>query len=64
MNFFQQLILSVTKWDREIEGMKDKDIIALTDRGHIKAPFLCLLATLRRKKGTKEMKTRESGEGK
>lgn len=64
INFFQQLIFGVTKWDREIDGIKDKDIIALTDRSHIKAPFLCLLATLRRKKGTKETKRREKGEGK
>lgn len=64
INFFQPLIFGVTKWDREIEGIKDKDIIALTDRSHIKAPFLCLLATLRRKKGTKETKRREKGEGK
>lgn len=47
----------VTKWDREIEQKvkKDKDITALTDMRHIKAQFLCLLATHRRKKGTKEM---------
>lgn len=36
-----------------IEGKKDKDIIALTDRSHIKAPLFCLLATLGWKKGTK-----------
>lgn len=64
MNFFQKLIFVVTKWDREIEGKKDKDIIVLTDRSHIKAPLPCLLATLRRKKGTKETKRREKGEGK
>lgn len=48
-----------------IEGKKrDKDIIVLTDRSHIKAQLLCLLATHRRKRGTKEMKWREKGEGK
>ena len=46
-----------------MEGKKDKDIIALTDRSHIKAPLLCLPATLRRKNGTKETEWREKGEG-
>lgn len=64
MNFSQQLIFDVTKWDRETEGIKDKDIRALTDRSHIKVPFLCLPATLRRKKGTKETRRRENREGK
>lgn len=58
--FFQKLIFSTTNWDREIKGKKDKAIIALTDRSHIKAPLLGLLATLCRKKGTKETKRREN----
>lgn len=39
-----------------IEGKKDKDITALTDRSHIKAALLCLLATLRF--GRREQKRR------
>ena len=53
----------VGQGDRRV-GKKDKDIIVLTDRSHIKAPLLCLLATLRRKKGTKETERRGKGEGK
>lgn len=49
----------MTNWDSEIEGKKDKDIIALTDRSHMKVALLCLLATLCRKRGTKKMKRRE-----
>lgn len=46
------------------EGKKDKDIIALTDRSHIKAALLCLPATLDRSEGTKETARSEKGEGK
>lgn len=54
-----KLIFGVTNWDGEIEGKKDKDITALTDRSHMKVALLCLLATLCRKRGTKKMKRRE-----
>ncbi len=65
MNFFSQVNIhcdKVGQGDRK-EGKKDKDIIALTDRRHIKAPLLCLPATLHRKNGTKETKRREKERG-
>lgn len=46
------------------EGKKDKDVIALTDRSHIKTLLLCLPATHGRKRGTKEMTRRKKGEEK
>lgn len=53
----------MTKWGREIKVIKDKDIITLTERSHIKAPFLWLLARLHSKKGTKTTNRRENREG-
>lgn len=54
--FFLKVNIRCYKLGREIEGKKDKDITALTDRSHMKVALLCLLATLWRKRGTKKMK--------
>lgn len=42
----------MTKWGREIKVIKDKDIITLTERSHIKAPFLWLLARREQRRQT------------
>lgn len=65
-NFFSEVNIhcdKVGQGDRT-EGKKDKDIVALTDRSHMKTLLLCLPATHGRTKGTKEMTRWEKGEEK